>query len=207
MSQHTSRDRQMRQRLAQEAARIMVESGNRDFLMAKRKAAAHLSATDTRQLPSNQEIELALREYLRLFRSTTQPQALQILRQAAVTAMKFFQAYEPRLTGPVLAGTADANTPVTLHVFCDTAEDISFKLMEHHIPFETIDKNLRLTADEYETFPGFRFLADDIQMEIVVFPRSRHVPLPLSPVDGKPMQRANLTTLQALIQNMGTLEE
>ncbi len=206
MSQHSSRDRQMRQRLAQEAARIMVESGNRDFLIAKRKAATHLSATDTRQLPSNQEIELALREYLRLFRSTTQPHALLLLRQAALTAMKFFQAYEPRLTGPVLTGTADTNTPVTLHVFSDTVEDISFELLEHHIPFETIDKNLHMTADEYAIFPGFRFLAEDIQVEIVVFPRSRHAPTPLSPIDGKPMQRANLAALQALIHKTGTLD-
>lgn len=201
MSQHSSRDRNMRQRLAQEAARIMVESGNQDFLMAKRKAAAHLSATDTRQLPSNQEIELALREYLRLFRSTTQPQALQKLRETALTAMHFFRAYEPRLVGPVLHGTADTNTPVTLHVFADTAEDISFELLEQQIPFETLDKHLHLTTDEYADFPGFRFLANEVQVEVVVFPRSRRLPTPLSPIDGKPMQRANMATLQELLGN------
>jgi hypothetical protein len=201
MSQYSSRDRHMRLRLAQEAARIMVETGNQDFLMAKRKAAAHLSATDTRQLPSNQEIELALREYLRLFRSTTQPRALQKLRETALTAMQFFRAYDPRLVGPVLHGTADTNTPVTLHVFTDTSEDISFELLEHQIPFETLDKHLRLPADEYADFPGFRFVANEIQVEVVVFPLSRHLPAPLSPVDGKPMQRANMATLQELLGN------
>lgn len=189
----------MRLRLAQEAARIMVESGNQDFLLAKRKAAAHLGAQDTRQLPSNQEIEQALIEYQRLFRSNTQPQALHELRKIALRAMQFFRDYEPRLVGPVLAGTADAHTPVTLHVFSDTPEDISFTLMENRIPFETLDKNLRLGNDEHETFPGFRFIAEETQVEVIIFPVSRRLPSPLSPVDARPMQRANMDTVAQLV--------
>lgn len=189
----------MRLRLAQEAARIITESGNQDFLLAKRKAAAHMGATDTRQLPSNQEIEQALIEYQRIFRSTTQPQALRTLRETALTAMDFFRVYEPRLVGSVLTGTADAHSPVTLHVFTDTAEDIGFTLMEHHIPFETADKQLRLHHDEHEAFPVYRFFAQDTQVEVVVFPVSRRLPTPLSPVDGRPMQRANIAMVTELL--------
>ena len=52
-------DRQMRQRLAQEAAQILLQRGNRDFHAAKQKAAEHLSVPDTRNLPNNAEIEQA----------------------------------------------------------------------------------------------------------------------------------------------------
>jgi hypothetical protein len=189
----------MRQRLAQEAARIIVESGTHDFLLAKRKAAQHLGAHDTRQLPSNQEIEQALVEYQRLFRSQTQPQRLQQLRETALEAMHFFTAYEPRLVGPVLTGTADVNTPVSLHVFTDTAEDISFTLLEHHIPFDIADKTLRIGMDEHASFPGYRFIANEIVVEVIVFPVSKRLPTPLSPVDGRPMPRANQTTLEQLL--------
>lgn len=195
----SSRERQMRQRLAQEAARIIIESGSHDFLLAKRKAAHHLGAHDTRQLPSNQEIEQALMEYQRLFRSRAQPQLLRQLRETALQAMNFFTAYEPRLVGPVLSGTADVNSPVTLHVFTDTAEDISFVLMEHHIPFDIADKTLRIGIDEHHSFPGYRFVANGIGVEVIVFPVSKRQPIPLSAVDGKPIQRANMAAIEILL--------
>ena len=90
MSPSNKTETQMRQRLAQEAARVLIESGSRDFAMAKRKAAEHLSAHDTRNLPTNLEIEHALAEYQRLFRSNDQPQTLQRLREVAYEAMRFF---------------------------------------------------------------------------------------------------------------------
>lgn len=197
----TSRkDQQMRQRLAQEAARILIESGSRDFAMAKRKAAEHLFAHDTRQMPSNLEIEQAVADYQRLFRSDRQPQYLQRLREHAYEAMQFFRAFAPKLVGPVLTGTADINTPVSLHVFTDTPEEISLLLMERHIPFDTGDKRLRTREDNYQTFPTVSFLVDQSKIEAIIFPVSKRVPVPLSPVDGRPLQRANLATVEILLQ-------
>ncbi len=75
-SNSTPKDRQMRQRIALEAGRIMAETGNQDFHLAKRKAAARLGAADTRNLPSNTEVQEALREYQRLFLADSQPHHL-----------------------------------------------------------------------------------------------------------------------------------
>lgn len=197
----TSRkDQQMRLRLAQEAARILIESGSRDFAMAKRKAAEHLFAQDTRQMPSNLEIEQAVAEYQRLFRSNSQPQYLQQLREHAYEAMQFFSDFDPRLVGPVLSGTADINTPVSLHVFTDTPEEISLLLLERHIPFDTGDKRLRTREDTYQTFPSVSFLVSQSRIEVIIFPVSKRVPVPLSPVDGRPQQRANLAAVEVLLQ-------
>jgi len=193
------KDQQMRLRLAQEAARILIDSGSRDFALAKRKAADHLSAHDTRQMPSNREIEEALAEYQRLFRSDRQPQHLQQLREDAYEAMQFFRNFEPRLVGPVLTGTADINTAISLHVFTDTPEEISLLLMEQHIPFETGDKRLRLREDSYQTFPMVSFMAQQSRIEVIIFPVSKRIPTPLSPVDGRPLQRANLESVEVLL--------
>jgi hypothetical protein len=195
------KDQQMRLRLAQEAARILIESGSRDFALAKRKAAEHLSAHDTRQMPSNREIEEALAEYQRLFRSDRQPQHLQQLREDAYEAMQFFRDFEPRLVGPVLTGTADINTAISLHVFTDTPEEISLLLLERHIPFETGEKRLRLREDSYQTFPMVSFLAQQNRIEVIIFPVSKRVPTPLSPVDGRPVQRANLESVEILLND------
>jgi len=193
----------MRQRLAQEAARVLIESGSRDFAMAKRKAAEHLSAHDTRNLPTNLEIEHALAEYQRLFRSNDQPQTLQRLREVAYEAMRFFGEFQPRLVGPVLSGTADINTAITLHIFSDTYEEVSLLLLNSNIPFENQDKRLRFGHDQYEIYPCIVFFAEQQRIEVVVFPRKKNGLKPLSPIDGKPMQRADIASVEIMLNEDG----
>jgi len=190
---------QMRLRLAQEAARILLESGSHDFALAKRKAAEHLGAQDTRMLPSNLEVEEALIEYQRLFRSDSQPQHLRKLREVALEAMQFFAEYSPRLVGPVLAGTADTNSSINLHLFADTPETISLFMLNNEIPFESHDKKFNLGNEVSDLFPCFRFLADEQKIELCVFPVSKRAPVPLSPVDGRPMQRATRVEVEQLL--------
>jgi len=199
MSRVSKKEAQMRARLAQEAAKIMIDSGIRDFAMAKRKAAEHLNAHDTRQLPNNIEIEQAMIEYQRLFRASQQPQTLHKLREIAYHAMQFFGDYNPRLVGPVLSGTADTNTPITLHVFTDNSEDISMLLLNKSIPFTSRDKRYRIGTETYAQYPAFEFLAEQHQIEVIAFPASKNYERPISPVDGKPMQRANLACVEMLL--------
>ncbi len=194
----SSKEKQMRIRLAQEAARVLVESGEQDYLMAKRKAALRLGAADTRNMPSNAEIEQALMEYQRLFRGSSQPQMLQTLRTEAVRAMVFFEPYRPKLVGPVLQGTADEHTPITLHIFAATAEEVGMFLMRFQIPYTLHDKRLRLLGDSQETYLSYHFMAGQFQMEVIVFLAGKPV-TPLSPVDGKAMRRASLPEVRALL--------
>ena len=201
MSRASKNEQQMRQRLAQEAARVLLESGSRDFAMAKRKAAEHLRASDTRNLPTNLEVEQALSEYQRLFRADAQPQTLLRLREIARAAMRFLSDFKPRLVGPVLSGTADVNTTITLYVYCDTYEQLSLHLINQNIPFENHDKRLRLGPDIYEVYPCIVFFAEQQKIELVVFQNTRLGDRPLSPVDGKPMQRADLAELEMLIHD------
>ncbi len=195
----TKNEQQMRRRLAQEAARVLIESGSRDFAMAKRKAAEHLSAHDTRNLPTNIEIEQALAEYQRLFRSENQPQTLKKLREIAYDAMQFFAEFHPRLVGPVLTGTADTNTAVNIHAYSDSYETISVLLLNNNIPFENQDKRLRIAQDSYIQYPCIVFFAEQQKIEVVVFSNKQRGIKPLSPVDGKPMQRADLVELEILL--------
>ena len=126
-------DRVQRNRvlIAQEAARLMSEHGIRDFHRAKLKAAERLGILDTQALPRNHEIEQALREHQRLFQAESQPRLLQQRREAAVEAMRFLQAFEPRLVGAVLEGTADTHSAICLHVFSDDPEAVGLYLHEH----------------------------------------------------------------------------
>lgn len=196
---HSTRDRQMRQRIAQEAARIIVNEGIRDYLVAKRKAAVRLGTPDTQNLPRNVEVEAELAAYQRLFQEQDQPRHLQALRMAAVEAMRFFESYDPRLTGSVLSGTAGMHSDINLHLFAESPEEVTLFLLESQIPFEQSQRRLRLNQDDYELYPSVRFLAGDMQIEAVIFPVNGVRQAPRSPLDGKPMPRANLRRVEELL--------
>jgi hypothetical protein len=189
---------QVRERIAKEAARLMCEAGIRDFQLAKRKALARLRIPDQRHLPSNEEIESALSEYQRLFRADSQPRRLAELRRTAVNAMRFLERFDPRLVGAVLSGTADEHSDVCLHLFADTAEDVGLFLIDNGIPHEHGERSMRLAADDTWRLPTCRFMADDVPVELVVFAARARRRVPLSPVDGRPMQRAALRAVEAL---------
>ena len=189
---------QMRQLLAQKTAQILLESGMRDFQAAKQKAATQLGVKDTKSLPSNAEIENALSEYQRLFRSESQPEHLSRLREIAIEAMQFLEPFNPRLVGSVLSGTADEHSIIRLHVFAETVESIGFYLQDNKIPSELGERRLKLATDQYQNHSTYEFVVDDTRLEVVVFlPKQQQVPL--SPVDGKPMKRAAITEVELLL--------
>lgn len=196
-------DPQLRLLIAQTAARLMSESGIRDFAMAKRKAAQQYGVEHSRNLPGNEEIEQALREYQRLFHSTTHAAILHKLRQTALEAMTMLEAFHPALVGPILNGSADQNTPVYLHLFADTAEQVMTFLMQRHIPFEPGERTVRWASGQASHYPKFSFFAGDTAIELTVFPLDGPRQPPLSPVDGKPMKRASRLQLEEMIEESG----
>ncbi len=195
-----TKEQQMRQRLAMEAARIIAESGNQDYQSAKKKAAAHLGAPDTRNLPGNSEIEQALFEHHRLFHAETQPERLRELRKTATEAMGMLQDFQPRLVGMVLNGTASRHSNIELHLFADQTEQVGFFLMDRNIPYQEGDKRVKSTRDEQAIYPTYRFMAGDVPVILIVFPLEGLRHSPLSAVDGKPMQRADLEEVEALLR-------
>ncbi len=195
-----TRDLRMRERLVQEAARIMAVEGIRDFSQAKRKAALHLGAPGTTNLPQNREIQAALEDYQRLFGGERQQLALRTLREAALEAMQFFAPFSPRLVGGVLDGTAGPESAVDLHCFADTPEDVVLFLMDQGVPFDTEERRMRFD-DEYDFVPVHRFVAGEVPFNLSVFTEHGRRHPPRSPVDGRPMQRAGKETVTALLDS------
>lgn len=178
----------------------MAEHGIHDFLLAKRKAAERFGVTDQAALPRNTEIEEALAEHQRLFGGASHEANLRELRQTALKAMRLLQAFEPRLVGPVLTGSAGLHDDVQLHVFADRAESVQFVLMDRHARYENMQRRLRLQAGREPTVvPGLRFSLDGIVVEALVFGPEGLRQAPVSVVDGKPMRRADSSDVLALL--------
>ena len=194
------RNEQLRYALAQEAARIMFDQGIEDFLLAKRKAAERLGVSDVAVLPRNAEIESALLDHQRLFHSQQHAESLSKLRHSALKAMRLLETFQPRLVGSVLAGTATAQSEIILHVFADHAERVSLLLDESGIDHRHAEKKLRYESERQISFPSFKFVAGMHAVEVVTLPIDGLRQPPLSPVDGKPMHRAALAEVEALIE-------
>lgn len=196
----TQRGRELRERVAFEAARIMTEHGIRDYHVAKLKAAERLGVDDDASLPKNTEIEAALREYQRLFRGESQPRLLRARREVAVEAMRFLGRFEPRLVGAVLEGTADEHSAVCLHLYSDDPSAVQMFLDEHRIPYDEQDRRLRFERDSWQEFPVYLFSADDTPIDLTVLPRDALRQAPLDRVDARPMQRAGLNAVVELLK-------
>ncbi|MFO1350923.1 MAG: hypothetical protein U1F68_09720 [Gammaproteobacteria bacterium] len=199
MPPHQRFDDRKRILLAQECAKILAEEGIKDYLLAKRKAAARLGLSTKTALPTNAEIEQALIEYQRLFKSSQQPLELHSLRMTALEAMRFLERFQPRLVGPVLTGTAAQYSEVNLHLFADTTEEIMIFLMDRCIRFESSQRRLRVSNGEYINFPVIVFSADGVTVDLTIFPQQFKHESPRSPVDGRPMQRANFVEVQEIV--------
>jgi hypothetical protein len=190
-----------RQLVAQESARIIVEQGIADYRVAKTKAAERLGLTARGALPGNSEIEQAVSEHLKLFGRESHSSLLQMMRVAALSAMNLLDAFAPRLVGPVLHGTAAANSAVNLHVFSDSAEQVALHLQHGGIPYKPYERRLKSRRGHIDSFAGFSFAHRETTIEATVFPFDGIRQAPISPVDGRPMRRADARAVTALLED------
>ena len=198
------REQKLRILLSQEAARILIEDGVKDYQVAKRKAALRLKLTERNLLPSNLEIEQAVLERQRLFHAESHAHDLRKLRETALHAMRSLEQFSPRLTGSVLSGSAGPHSDINLHLFADSSEEVIVKLLQLGIPYRSSERRLRLRPDApAEAFPSLRFSAEGRDIELVIFPDGGGRQPPLSPVDAKAMLRADREKLEKLLAETG----
>lgn len=189
---------QMRTRIAHLAARMIAEDGISDYGLAKRKAARQAGAPDSRNLPTNLEIEEALRAYQQLYQADEQPERVQRLREVAVEIMRLLEQFNPYLTGAVLTGSAGRHADVHLQVFTDSLKEVEIFLLNRAIPFRT--RELRVwVGDAVEMVPDLVLSTAEADVHVTVLsPNHRRQPLRLS-MDGRPLERAPLESVETLL--------
>jgi hypothetical protein len=197
-----SRSDHLRSAIAQEAARLMAEHGIHDFGVAKRKAAERYGISEGAVLPKNIEIEAALVAHQRLFGNDQHARSLLRQRRAALSAMQLLEPFQPRLVGPVLTGSATEYADVQLHVFADPAEAVYIRMLDRHIEHEVIERRVKMQADRQLALPGMRFALDDETIDVAIFPCDGIRQAPASPVDGRPMRRADAAEVQELVAEL-----
>ena len=124
---------QATEKLAAMAAAWVVDEGM-EYGAAKRKAARQQPGRP--ELPSNEQVEDAVREHIALFCAGTQAQELQALREVALLWMRRLQDFRPHLSGAAWRGTATQRSAVHIDLYCDDIKAAEIALINTGVPFD-----------------------------------------------------------------------
>ena len=193
----TSSDRR-RDQVAREAARLLAQ-GAPDLAGARRDAARRLGVTDPRALPSAADIREALRAYRELFGGGLTPAHLAGRRRAALEAMDALAAFDPRLAGPVLDGSAGEHDPIVLHLHADEPDAVARHLADQGILARQGRARARLGDRLVDTLPCWHLEAGGLAFELWVLPASAARQAPRDTLDGEPIQRLGPPALARLL--------
>jgi hypothetical protein len=123
------------QEIAATAARLVVEEGL-EFGPAKQRALRQLGLPKRAGLPSNEQLEDEVRDYLQLFCADTQPAELAALRRLAASWMARLAEFRPHLCGAVWRGTATKLSNIHLQLYCDDSKSAEIALLNLGIDYE-----------------------------------------------------------------------
>jgi hypothetical protein len=187
-----------RSRIAHLAARLMAEDGIEDYALAKRKAARQAGLASTRDWPTNEEIDAALRLHQQLYRHDEHRERLRALRAKALEAMRELARFNPYLTGSVLNGNAGKYADINLQLYTDNIKAVELYLIDRGIPYRAAQSRL-YSGCELRTVPVYTILDDGVEIEITVLStRDLRSPVKTSP-EGRAIERAKLETVEALL--------
>jgi hypothetical protein len=142
------RDAQNRTRIAQAAARLIVEHGITDWSLAKRKAARQLMLSEREALPADSEIETALAEHHALFGGPAHDETLTGQRREALAWMKQLEAFRPLLIGGVAAGWATEHSDIRVELCADDAKTVELALINRDVRYRVPPARSRESPSE-----------------------------------------------------------
>jgi hypothetical protein len=187
-----------RSRIAHLAARIIAEDGIEDYAAAKRKAARQAGVPDTRQLPTNDEIDAALRTHQTLYGGDAHIERLRELRIRALEIMEELTRFNPYLTGSVLSGNAGKYADINLQLYTDFGKEVELFLINRDLPYRAGERRL-WCGDTLCTLPAFTLDDDGLEVDIVVFALDDVRKPVKTSLEGKPVERARPDAVRALL--------
>lgn len=191
MTKHVQR------RIAEEAARFMVDGSETEYLHAKERAAMMLGIAGQDRMPSNKEIKECI---LRLTRNRLGDEEvkrrLRNMREIALEVMIAIEDFDPFLIGSTLTGEIRESSDIDLHAYCDDHEILQTRLTQ--CGFYDID--VELVENVKGTFVHLRWFENNHPVEITIYPWSWREITPISSVTQKPMKRADLAAVRHLLR-------
>jgi len=121
------------------AARLVVEEGL-EYAAAKRKALRALGPMSGRPaLPSNEDLEREIRDYLALFCADTQPSELRALRETALHWLERLAEFRPHVGGAVWRGTATRRSALHIDLYVDDPKSPEIALINLNVDYDAME--------------------------------------------------------------------
>lgn len=182
------------------AARLCAEDASLNRQHALEKAASQMGEPIDRRFVAVdcERLEAQIRQYQLIFRPEQQD-VIESLRAEAIKAMTFLSDFSPRLVGSVLAGTADRQSKVTLHLFADTPESVMTFLLAKNIPFTESERRYHYRNGRQDRVPVLSFVAFDVPFDLVVFAQGDIKEAPVANYRGAVMTRASAAKVALLL--------
>jgi hypothetical protein len=196
----------MRLRIAAHAARLMAQDGIDDFSLAKRKAARQLSAAATQSLPSNEEIEVELKAYRELYHAEEHASLQREFRLKALGLMRFFQRFDPYLTGAVLSGSAGRHSSVNVQLFAANEKELELFLLNNRISF-SLEEEADFRCGHEQRVCVFCLHWKDTPFRLAIYdPLALRGALKADPTTGLP-ERASIAFVERILDPDGAAPE
>ncbi len=125
--------------VARRAAEVIMEEGVTDYFFAKKKAAKSLGLLTNDNLPSNQEIDNALKEYQNIFQEEVDSEIITKIQKEALNTMLLFEDFNPHLTGQLLEGLIPKFPKIQISLYTDNIKEVEYTLLNNNIAFDIKD--------------------------------------------------------------------
>jgi len=185
-----------RQQICDAAARIIHEDGIRDYHKAKLRACESLQLKSNSNLPTNEEIELAVQRRLNLFEPENPVEILNDKLIVATDLLEILTEFNPRLTGNLINGITLKNQPIEIHAFSNSIELLADEINWRGLNNFIIEKRYRYTNNEYINVPLLICQLENQDIEISVFKEKELHRSPICPTNGRVYNRVSLKQLQ-----------
>jgi predicted nucleotidyltransferase len=186
-----------RNRVAQAAARFLLDGSESEYLQAKERAQMMLGLSGQNRLPSNRKIkewiaqltvsELGVDEVKRRVRE---------MRQIAEQIMVTIEEHDPFLIGSTLTGEVRESSDIDLHAYADDFTT----LKEHMVIWGYEDVEAEVVENRKGKFVHLKWYERNYPVEVTVYPWSWRDIVMYSSVTGKPMKRADLKAVRHLLR-------
>ena len=184
-------------RLAEEAARLMVEGVETEYLQAKERAVMMLGLSDVSRLPSNLQIKNCIESLTKAELGGEEiRRRLCEMRGIAEKIMTVLAESDPFLIGSTLSGQIRKSSDIDIQAYGEDSGTLLTLLSAYG--FENVEEEL--VENRKGRFVHLRFEEKGYPVEITIYPWSWREIIPISSVTGKPMKRANLEAVWGLLK-------
>ena len=128
--------------IANRAAEIIMEEGITDYHFAKKKAAKYLGYQSSDYLPSNDEIDNALKEYQKIYQVDIDASLVRKIKDEALMIMELVKKFNPHLLGQLIDGLIPKYPILKINLYTDNMKEIEYLLLNNNIEFNLKDTNI-----------------------------------------------------------------